>query len=62
MAAQTVTPVAAGFFLSTIGDRALFPYATIFVALSFVTMCFVNHGDSKPQSKKSVLENFDLED
>jgi hypothetical protein len=37
-------------------------YATIFVAASFVTMCFVNHGDTKPTSKKSLLENFDVED
>ena len=62
MAAQTVTPVVAGFLLSNISYQALFPYATIFVAASFVTMCFVNHGDSKPVAKKSMLENFDIED
>ncbi len=62
MAAQTVTPVVAGFLLSNISYKALFPYATIFVAASFVTMCFVNHGDTKPTSKKSLLENFDVED
>lgn len=62
MAAQTVTPVAAGFLLSNISYQALFPYATIFVAASFVTMCFVNHGDTKPTAKNSLLENFDIED
>jgi MFS family permease len=62
MAAQTVTPVVAGFLLSNISYQSLFPYATIFVAASFVTMCFVNHGDTKPMTKKSLLENFDIED
>lgn len=62
MAAQTVTPVVAGFLLSNISYQALFPYATIFVAASFVTMCFVNHGDTKPTAKASLLENFDIED
>ena len=59
---QTVTPVIAGFMLSNISYKTLFPYATVFVALSFVTMCFVNHGDSKPVAKKGLLENFDIED
>ena len=40
----------------------LFPYASICVALAFVTMFFVKHGDSKPETKKSVLENFDNDD
>ena len=47
MAAQTITPIVAGYLLSNISYHALFPYAAIFVALSFVTMCFVKHGDSK---------------
>lgn len=62
MAAQTVTPVVAGFLLSNVSYKALFPYAAIFVAFSFVTMCFVKHGDSKPEKKVSVLDNFDTED
>lgn len=62
MAAQTITPVVAGFLLSNVSYKALFPYATLFVAASFVTMCFVNHGDSKPTDKKSFLDNFDVED
>lgn len=62
MAAQTVTPVVAGYLLSNVSYKALFPYAAIFVALSFITMCFVKHGDSKPMAKASILENFDIED
>ena len=54
MAAQTVTPILSGFFLD-INMRTLFPYALIFTGLSFVTMFFVKHGDSKPV-KKSALE------
>jgi MFS family permease len=62
MAAQTVTPILAGFLLSNVSYKTLFPYAAIFVALSFVTMLFVRHGDSKPAKKASVLENFDMDD
>jgi hypothetical protein len=40
----------------------LFPYAVLFSALAFVTMCFVKHGDTRPVAKKSMLENFDVED
>ncbi len=62
MAAQTVTPVVAGFLLSNVSYKTLFPYAAIFVAFSFITMCFVKHGDSKPVKRASILENFDTED
>ena len=34
------------------------PYAALFVALSFVTMCFVKHGDAKAEAKKG-LEAFE---
>ncbi len=47
MAAQTITPIAAGFLLRNVGYETLFPYAALFVALSFVTMQFVKHGDNK---------------
>ncbi|MDR2974194.1 MAG: MFS transporter [Propionibacteriaceae bacterium] len=47
MAAQTITPIAAGWLLRNVGYISLFPYAACFVALSFVTMVFVRHGDSK---------------
>lgn len=33
---------------------ALFPYATVFVALAFVTMLFVHHGDSKPEARRGL--------
>ena len=61
MAAQTVTPVVAGFLLSNVSYKTLFPYAAIFVAASFVTMCFVKHGDSKVEAKTG-LDAFDVED
>ena len=47
MAAQTATPVLSGFLISKLSYQTLFPYAAIFVAASFMTMCFVRHGDSK---------------
>ncbi|MBQ3848557.1 MAG: MFS transporter [Clostridia bacterium] len=61
MAAQIVTPLLSGLLITHIPThyRVLFPYAVIFSVLSFVTMLFVRHGDSKPQKKKSVIENFD---
>ena len=54
MAAQTVTPILSGVFLD-INMKTLFPYATIFVALAFVTMLMVRHGDSKPMDKNEAL-------
>lgn len=57
MAAQVVTPILSGALMDAFGSmRILFPYATIFVALAFVTMIFVKHGDSKPEQPKSKLE------
>lgn len=47
MSAQIITPILSGAFLTYIGMNTLFPYAAIFVALSFVTMLFVMHGDSR---------------
>ena len=58
MAAQVVTPIVAGSLMRTIDYRVLFPYAATFVALSFVTMCFVRHGDTKAEAKKG-LEAFE---
>lgn len=60
MSAQTVAPVLSGVFLDHISMRALFPFGAAFVALSFVTMLFVKHGDVKP-AKKSLLENLDVD-
>ena len=58
MLAQVVTPVAAGTLMRQAGYHTLFPYAAFFVALSFVTMCFVRHGDSKAAAKRG-LEAFE---
>ncbi len=54
MAAQVITPILAGFMLRHISYKSLFPYAAIFVALSFVTMTFVKHGDVMPEAKKGI--------
>ena len=61
MAAQVVTPMVSGFLMDKAGMTVLFPYATVFVALAFVTMLFVMHGDSRPEAKKG-LEAFDVDD
>ena len=62
MAAQVVTPILSGFLLEHVSYRTLFPYAVFFTAIAFCTMQMVKHGDSKPVQKKSMLENFDVED
>ncbi len=64
MAAQITTPLLSGLLIDNLGFgySVLFPYAVVFSVLSFITMSFVKHGDSKPTSKKSLLENFDVED
>lgn len=58
MAAQVATPVISGIFLD-IRFTTLFPYASVFVALAFVTMLFVRHGDAKPDAKETALSGFD---
>ncbi len=60
MAAQITTPLLSGFLIDKlgIGYSVLFPYAVLFSALSFVTMLFVKHGDTKPQKKASLVESF----
>lgn len=64
MAAQITTPLLSGLLIDELGwgYSILFPYAVVFSILSFITMSFVKHGDSKPVSKGSLLENFDVED
>ena len=61
MAAQVATPMLSGLLMDKLGMRVLFPYAAIFVALAFVTMLFVRHGDSKPIAKQGLeaLEDMD---
>ena len=62
MSAQILTPILSGVLMDTIGMRSLFPYAAIFVALAFVTMFFVRHGDAKPTEQKSLLEQLGSDD
>ena len=61
MAAQTVTPLLSGYLMDKLGLTALFPYAAVFVALAFVTMLLVMHGDNKPTAKRG-LEALDVEE
>ncbi len=63
MAAQVATPMLSGLLMDKWGMRVLFPYATVFVALAFVTMLFVHHGDSKPEAVIGLeaLENLENE-
>ena len=56
MAAQVITPILSGWLMTQLGTmKILFPYASIFVAIAFVTMCFVKHGDAKPEQPKDKL-------
>ena len=58
MTAQIVTPVCAGTLLERVSYMTLFPYCAAFVLLSFVTMLFVRHGDTKAEAKRG-LEAFE---
>ncbi|MBQ3920735.1 MAG: MFS transporter, partial [Firmicutes bacterium] len=62
MAAQVVTPILAGTLMRQISYKVLFPYAAVFVALSFITMIFVKHGDSKSEAKKGLEAFEDMDD
>ncbi|NLX77818.1 MAG: SLC45 family MFS transporter [Clostridiaceae bacterium] len=62
MAAQILTPVLSGALLEHVHYRTLFPYATVFMGLSFCTMLMVRHGDSKPILPKEKLEMMDAGD
>ncbi len=54
MAAQIVTPILAGTLMRNVSYKILFPYAAVFVALSFLTMTRVGHGDNRPEAKKGL--------
>jgi len=64
MAAQICAPLLSGLLIDNlgIGYKILFPFAVFFSVVSFVTMSLVRHGDVKPVKKKSLLENFDVDD
>ena len=59
MAAQVFTPILSGFFLEHVGYWTLFPYATLFSVIAFITMLQVKHGDSKPEAPKKGVEAFE---
>ena len=61
MTAQIITPMLSGFLMDKMGMTVLFPYAAVFVALAFMTMFLVRHGDARVASKQG-LEAFDSED
>lgn len=62
MAAKAATPMMSGALMDLTGRMTvLFPYAAVFAGLAFVTMFFVRHGDSRPESKKG-LEALDVDD
>ena len=56
MSAQIVAPILSGFLYKISMRAFFFSFGTVFVALSFITMLFVKHGDSKPE-KQSALES-----
>ena len=57
MAAQIVAPIFSGLLYDIFGMRVMFfSFGTFFVALSFVTMLFVKHGDVKAE-KMGILES-----
>lgn len=62
MSAQIITPILAGTLMRQISYQILFPYAALFVALSFVTMLFVRHGDVKAEAKKGLEAFEDMDD
>ena len=54
MSAQIVTPILSGVLMDLYGRLILFPYAAVFVAISFITMLFVKQGEAK-KVKGSLL-------
>lgn len=60
MSAQVITPILSGT-LYRVNPKTLFIYAAVAVLISFTTMLFVKHGDSKFQAKTG-LEAFDIDD
>ena len=62
MSAQAITPAFAGVFMELTNRSSMFIYAIVFVVISIILLAFVKHGDSRAVPKKSVLENFDVED
>lgn len=62
MVAQILTPILSGFLIDKTGSyKVLFPYATVFAVLAFITMMMVRHGDTVSNKKKSLLEHLDVD-
>ena len=61
MAAQTVTPIAAGFLLNKAGYMTLFPYSALFAFLAVITMLMVRHGDTVTEKRKGLEAYEDLD-
>ena len=61
MAAQSITPTISGIFMDQVAMTTLFPCASVFVGLAFVTMLLVRHGDNKVEAKRG-LEALNIED
>ncbi len=63
-AAQITTPLLSGFLIDRLGlgYNILFPYAVVFSVLSFITMLFVKHGDSKPDATTAIMDGLSSED
>ena len=62
MSAQIVAPIVSGFLYDSFGMRyTFFTFGAVFVAMAFVTMSLVKHGDAKVLEKKSALERLDVE-
>ena len=56
MSAQIVTPILCGALMKYVGYAVFFPYALVFMAVAFITMLNVKHGDAKGE-KKSFMES-----
>ena len=62
MSAQVLTPVLSGAIMDLVGNMSpLFPYASICVALAFVTMFFVKHGDAKKEEEINAEVKAEIE-
>ena len=62
MSAQIVAPIVSGFLYDLLGMRhVFFTFGAVFVALAFITMFFVKHGDAKVINNKSALEQLDVD-
>jgi MFS family permease len=47
MGAQIFTPMLSGILMDSYGRIILFPYATVFMVLAFITMSLVKHGNTQ---------------